>query len=197
MKSKVSKMNIDKIIANTMQYIYIYIYIHRYSDRVENVLNETRLDFYWFEKCLKVGSSKFGKSDSGFKSYFGNDAKIPKHQKKCLCGHEITQQCYLCPEGSTNFEDIIIVGNQCTTKWGYDPAIRGKGAKVKCECCGVTVTKSGINRHQETLKCRNRRDTESNASTCVGSEEWVKLTYLYVLFDWLVEFYIKEMAHYN
>ena len=39
-------MNIDKIIANTMQYIYIYIYIHRYSDRVENVLNETRLDFY-------------------------------------------------------------------------------------------------------------------------------------------------------
>ena len=121
--------------------------------------------------CLKVGSSKFGNADSGFKSYFGNDAKIPIHTNKCLCGHEITQQCYLCPEGSKYIDDIIIVGNQCINRWGYDPAIRGKGDKVKCECCGVTVNKSGIKRHQETLNCRNRRDTASNASTSGGSGE--------------------------
>ena len=93
---------------------------------------------------LKVGSSNFGKADSVFKSYFGNAAKIPIHQNKCLCGHAITQQCYLCPEGSKHVDDIVIVGNQCINKWGYDPAIRGKGVKVKCECCGITVNKSGI-----------------------------------------------------
>ena len=156
-------MSIDKIIAKELQY--------RYLDRVEAALKERGLTFTDLKDCAKVGSSKFGKSDSGFKSYFGNDAKIPIHKKKCLCGHEITQQCYLCPEGSTNIDDIIIVGNQCINRWGYDPAIRGKSDKVKCNCCGVTVNKPRIKRHQETLTCRNRRYTASNISTSAGSEE--------------------------
>ena len=67
------------------------------------------MTFTDLENCLKVVSCKFGKADSGFKSYFGNYAKIPIHKKKCLCGHEITQQCYVCPEGSTNIDDIIVV----------------------------------------------------------------------------------------
>ena len=46
-----------------------------------------------------------------------------------------------------NIDDIVIVGNHCINKWGYDPAIRGKGVKVKYECCGATVNKSGIRRH--------------------------------------------------
>ena len=108
------------------------------------------MTFTDLQNYLKVGSSNFGKVDSVFKSYFGNDAKIPINQNKCLCGHEITQQCYLCPEGSNNIDDIVIVSNQCINEWGYDPAIRGKGVKVKCECCGATVNKSGIKRHQET-----------------------------------------------
>ena len=120
---------------------------------------------------LKVGSSTHGKADSAFKSYFGNDAKIPLRKNGCWCGHEIIQQCYLCPEGSKNIDDIEIVGNKCINKWGCDPAIRGKGVKVKCNCCGVTVNRTGITRHQETLNCRNRRDTASNISTSVDSEE--------------------------
>ena len=70
-----------------------------------------------------------------------------------------------------NIDDIEIVGNKCINKWGYDPAIRGKGVKVKCDCCGVTVNKTGTKTHQETLKCINRRDTASNISTSVGSVE--------------------------
>ena len=139
-------------------------------DRVENALNERGMTFTDLENCVKVGSSKFGKADSGFKNYCGNDANIQIHEQKCLCGHEIAQQCHLCPEGSTYIDDIIIVGTQCINRWGYDPATRGKGDKVKCECCGVAVNKSGIKRHQETFDCRNRRDTASNASTSVGSE---------------------------
>ena len=54
---------------------------------------------------------------------------MPKYQyiNKCLCGHEITQQCYLCPEGSKDIDDIITVCDQCISRWGYDPAIRGTG----------------------------------------------------------------------
>ena len=79
-------------------------------------------------------------------------------------------QSYLCPEGSKTIDDVIIVGNSCINQWGYDPAVIGNGEKVKCKCCGATVNKSGIKRHQQTIKCRSRRDTESNISTSVGSE---------------------------
>ena len=63
------------------------------------------------------------------------------------------------------------MGNRCIHKSGYDPANRGQGAKVKFNCCGATLNKTGIQRHQETSKCRNRRDTASNISTSAGSED--------------------------
>ena len=157
-------MNIDKIIADELRTCYL--------DKVEKSLKRIGLTFSDLKKYVRVGKSKYGISgDTAFKSYFGNDAKIPRHVESCICGHEITEQCYLCPEGSKHINDIITVGNKCIHKWGYDPAIRGKGEKVKCECCGATVNKTGIKRHQQILTCRNLRDTASNISTCVGSEE--------------------------
>ena len=156
-------MNIDKLIAHELKYSYV--------TRIEQSLNQIGLIFIDLKGYLKVGSSNHGRRDAAFKSYFGNDANIPSHVESCLCGHEITGQCYICAEGSKNIDDILIVGNRCTHKWGYDPAIRGKGVKIKCECCGATVNKAGIKRHQETLTCRNRRDTASNISTSAGSEK--------------------------
>ena len=156
-------MNIDKIIANELKSSYVY--------RIEKSLNQIGLTFTDLKSYLKIGSSNLGRRDAVFKSYFGNDAKMPRHVESCLCGHEITEQCYLCPEGSTNIDDILIVGNRCIHKWGYDPAVRGKGVKIKCGFCGATVNKPGITRHQETLKCRNRKDTASNISTSAGSED--------------------------
>ena len=156
-------MNIEHIIANELKSSYVY--------RIENYLNKIGLTFTDLKGYLKVGSSNLGRGDAAFKSHFGEYAKLPRHAESCICGHEITEQCYLCPEGSNNIDDVIIVGNRCIHKGGYEPAIRGKGEKVKCEWCGVTVNKSGIKRHQETLKCRSRRDTASNISTSDGSDE--------------------------
>ena len=156
-------MNIDKIIANEVKSSYVY--------RIENSHNKIGLTVTDLKGYLKVGSTNLGRRDAAFKSYFGEYAKLPRHAESCICGHEITEQCYICPEGSKDIDDVVIVGNRCIHKWGYEPAIRGKGEKVKCECCGVTVNKSGIKRHQETLKCRSRRDTASNISTSVGSDE--------------------------
>ena len=156
-------MNIDKIIANELKSSYVY--------RIENSLNKIGLTFTDLKGYLKVGSSNLGRRDSAFKSYFGEYSKLPSRAERCLCGQGITEQCYICPEGSKNIDDVIIVGNRCIHKWGYDSANRGKGEQIKCNCCGATVNKTGIKRHQQTLKCRNLRDTASNISTCVGSEE--------------------------
>ena len=82
---------------------------------------------------IRVGTSNHGRRDAAFKSYFGEYAQIPRPVEHCICGHEITEQCYLCPEGSKHIDDILTVGNRCIHQWGYDPAVRGNGEKVKCD----------------------------------------------------------------
>ena len=53
------------------------------------------------------------------------------------------------------------MGNSCIHQCGYDRAVIGNGEKVKYSFCGATVNKTGIKRHQQTIKCRSRRDTAS------------------------------------
>ena len=124
------------------------------------------------KKCIRVGSSIRGIRDAAFKSYFGdeNESDIPIHKSHCICNHEIIEQCYLCPEGSRNIDDIIVVGNRCIQKWGYDAAVRGNGNKFTCELCGSALNKSGKKRHQQTNRCRSRRDTASDISTSFSFE---------------------------
>ena len=128
-------MNIEHIIANELKSSYVY--------RIENYLNKIGLTFTDLKGYLKVGSSNHGRRDAAFKSYFGEYAQIPRPVENCICGHEITEQCYLCPEGSKNIDDVIIVGNRCIHKWGYDASIRGNGKKLTCEFCGSALNKSG------------------------------------------------------
>ena len=92
-------MNIDKLIANELKYSYV--------NRIEQSLNQRGLTFTDLKDYLKVGSSNHGRSDAAFKSYFGNDANIPSRVESCLCGHEMTEQCYICPEGPKNIGDIL------------------------------------------------------------------------------------------
>ena len=88
--------------------------------------------------------SDFERPDFACLTRFGKDAKLPIFQSSCLCGHEIRQQCYVCPKNSTHTGDIITFGNRCIGQCGYAPAIRGIGVKVKCECCGSTVNRTGL-----------------------------------------------------
>ena len=156
-------MDIDRIIADESK--------SRYVNRVERSLNIKGLTFTDLKSYVRVWSSIHGITDAAFNSYFGDDADIPTRKHHCICGHEIIEQCYLCPEGSKNIDDVIVVGNKCIQKWGYHAAVRGNGTKFTCELCGSTLNKSGKKRHQQTNKCRSRRDTSSNISTSVGSED--------------------------
>ena len=116
-------MNIDKIIADESRSSYL--------NKVENALKIVGLTFSDLKNYVRIGRNKSGISgNSAFKSYFGNYAEIPRPKQRCLCGHEIIQQCYLCPEGSKNIDDILTVGNRCIHQWGYDRAVRDTGEKI-------------------------------------------------------------------
>ena len=115
-------MNIDKIIADELR--------SNYSNKVKKAPKILGLTFSDLKNYIRVGKSNHGRRDAAFKSYFGEYAKLPRHAENCICGHEITEQCYLCPEGSKSIDDILTVCNRCIHKWGYDPAIRGKGEKI-------------------------------------------------------------------
>ena len=89
-------MNIDKIIAAESR--------SSYFNKVENALNIVGSFFSDLNNYVRVGISNYGISgDSVFKNYFGNDANIPRPKERCLCGHGIIEQCYLCPEGSKTY----------------------------------------------------------------------------------------------
>ena len=84
-------MNIDKIISKEIPYILL--------DKIEASLNKQGLTFSDLNNYDKVGSSDFGCPDFFLKkTRFGKDAKLTIFQSNCLCGHEIRQQCYVCPK---------------------------------------------------------------------------------------------------
>ena len=128
-------MNIDRVIADESK--------PSYANRVERSLNTIGLTFTDLKNYIRVGSSNHGITDAAFNNYFGDDANIPIHKTQCICNREIIEQCYLCPEGSKNIDDIIVVCNKCIQKWGYNPANRGNGKKNTCEFCGSALNKSG------------------------------------------------------
>ena len=137
-------MNIDKIISKEIPCNLL--------NNIEASLNKQGLTFSDLNNYDKVGSSDFDRPDFAFLTRFWKDAKLPTFQSNCLCGHEIRPQCYVCPNISTNTDDILTFGNRCIGKCGYAPAIRGIGVKVKCECCGSPVNKTGLKRHKQNTK---------------------------------------------
>ena len=159
-------MNIQKILRQEQQYNYL--------DRVQGSLSEFGLTFSDIQTYRRAGRAKDHVPNATFKHNFGKYAKLPPHRNNCLCGHYIKEQCYLCPEESNNVDDIIVVGNSCVKRFGFEPALRGKlENKLKCDLCGSLVNKKGIARHKKTSKCKHNRDTSSinsNCSTSVGSD---------------------------
>ena len=157
-------MNIDAIIRREQRYNYL--------DAVKASLNKFGLRLEDLKNYKRVGKSNHGVPDTIFKQNFGKDCKLPEHQNACICGHHIVEQCYLCPE-SNDVNDILVVGNHCIKRMGFDPAIRGKlENKIKCDLCGSLVLKRGMARHKRTTKCKNNvinklsNDSTTESTTC-------------------------------
>ena len=166
-------MLIGVSLNNNNNYYYYYSNNNTYLSRGQESLNELGLILSAFNNYKHSGRSMHGEPDSLCKNNFGANVELPDLKPACLCGHRIVEQCYTCPEGSSNPDDIIVVGNRCITKWGVVPAIRGNGNEIMCEHCGVTINKYGLRRHQTTNKCKHNRDTSSNMYTSVGYDvQW-------------------------
>lgn len=84
--------------------------------------------------------------DPYFKLMFG-DAPQPTPVTKCICGHKIQVQCYICPVNDPRVENIIIVGSECIDKW-TDRSLKGR----RCEVCKVTHKNRAFNLCHEHIK---------------------------------------------
>ena len=169
-------MNIQQIINREIKY--------KYLDRVQASLDAYDITLADLKTYEPVGKSNHGFPNTIFTKRFGKQTKIPEHQHSCLCEHAIVEQCYLCPRGSTNVDDIIVLGNHCIKTFGFSKAINGDARqKIHCDLCEASVHKKGIARHKKRPCCiKNRKinnndnndnDTESTKSGSSNSVDTV------------------------
>ena len=148
-------MNIQQIINREIKYNYL--------DRVQSSLNAYDITLADLKTYERVGRSNHGVPDTIYATRFGKKAGIPKHQHSCLCGHAIVEQCYLCPSGSNDVDDIIVLGNQCIKTFGFHKAVNGDASqKIQCDLCGASVHKKGIARHKKRPCCIKNRKTNNH-----------------------------------
>jgi len=148
-------MNIQQIINREIKY--------KYLDRVQASLDAYDITLADLQTYEPVGKSNHGFPNTIFTKRFGKQTKIPEHQHSCLCEHAIVEQCYLCPRGSTNVDDVIVLGNHCIKTFGFSKAINGDARqKIQCDLCGASVHKKGIARHKKRPCCINNRKINNN-----------------------------------
>ena len=148
-------MNIQQIINREIKYNYL--------DRVQASLDAYDITLTDLKTYEPVGKSNHGFPNTIFTKRFGKQTKLPEHQHSCLCEHAIVEQCYLCPRGSTNVDDVIVFGNHCIKSFGFSKAINGDARqKIHCDLCGASVHKKGIARHKKRPRCSNNRKINNN-----------------------------------
>ena len=148
-------MNIQQIINREIKYNYL--------DKVQASLDAYDITLADLKTYERVGKSNHGVPDTIYTQRFGKKAGIPEHQHSCLCEHAIVEQCYLCPRGSTNVDDVIVLGNQCIKRFGFSKAINGDAShKIQCDLCGASVHKKGIARHKKRPCCIKNRKINNN-----------------------------------
>jgi len=94
---------------------------------------------------IKGGGWKYCGGDTGYKlnylylSYPHLDP--PPHTDRCVCGHEIQENCYI-----TNGKEVLVLGNVCVKRF-LPPELSGRN----CSECGCP------HRNRKVNKCNNCR----------------------------------------
>jgi len=93
-----------------------------------------------------LAKTKYCGGDTGrhkryWKILFGDDPLPPK-QDRCICGHNIVENCYIEYEGK-----ILVVGNQCIKKFTPNP-------NRTCELCGDT------HKARKNNRCKNCKNVK-------------------------------------
>ena len=95
---------------------------------------------------MPCGSS--ATKDNLFKLMFGG-ARKPWQIFECICGQAIQDERYICPIDDQRVEKIIVVGNECISKWA-DHSIKGR----RCEECKAIHKNISFNLCNEHIKIK-------------------------------------------
>lgn len=94
---------------------------------------------------IYVGSNR-DKGREYFREKFPDNTPFPDDEKQCVCGHNIQENCYVCPDPRNGPYGIVVLGNCCVKKY-----IREKRSKT-CQDCGEK------HRNRNVDLCHNCRD---------------------------------------
>lgn len=81
---------------------------------------------------------------------FGN-RQFPEHKDKCICGHNIVENCYL-SSSFNNYNDIIIIGNCCYKNYFANLS------RVCIKCKEEHTNKNGLCNSCKKIKTKFKRD---------------------------------------
>lgn len=98
---------------------------------------------------IKGGNWRYCGGDSGYRYEYlrlsNPKLKQPDHKDKCVCGHDIVENCYI-----TNGKEVLVLGNVCVKR--FLPAnLSGRN----CSECGNAHKNRNVN------KCNECREFES------------------------------------
>ena len=109
-------------------------------DRFKKGLKEKYdLDYEIVKKDWKYCGGNMGSHLNYYKLCYKN-AKLPSYEDKCVCGHDITENCYI-----TDKKELLVLGN-CCIKAFVDKCNR------TCEDCNNTHKNRIINKCNDCKK---------------------------------------------
>lgn len=146
------------------------MYEKKFYEKLASLTGDTNPENY----CYAGGRSYTTSHYNYWKTQGYTDEQMPKQEQKCLCGHEIKENCFIRHKPT---DKIVVVGNCCIKRYipasGRTCEVCGKGhknkkdnrckpcrMKVKCDKCDLDYNKSELSRIGESMyeceECKNK-----------------------------------------
>ena len=117
--------------------------VEKFNSNLLKRYNKTPYDLK-NEKYHYIGSDK---NTHNFKLLFAGKP-LPEHKCKCLCDHDIDENCYIINKNKC-YDSIIIVGNVCRLRY-----MNNIGKKMLCEKCDVEHKNRSFNLCNDCIKSK-------------------------------------------
>ena len=130
-----------------------------YTDKQKKTVTRNLKDWYngsyeSLNNYIQCGRwhARCGETDLKYKLLFGYAAPPVKQfdsNYKCICGQNIVELCFVCPQNNLSLSQSIVVGNECIDKFSIST---GKC----CEICGTRHFNRSFNLCNDHIKIKMR-----------------------------------------